>query len=464
MTIHLQNRWTYENGVLKYYGMRRKPHTLKNTVPLGRRQARVVAALPKVLDAKETKACRELLEQGILVAEHALKTTPRSFEDATYCTQCVANDFMIPGLEWSDSGLCPMCDHAEETKHFKSVLPVKNTFEKAKKSRFDVAVFYTGGKDSTYLLHYLANVSGLRVLALTWEIPFMSDSARQSLENAKRRFRNVEFLHRKMCDADLKPFYRALHARAGNTCACPSLAYVLFYPTLVNERVPYFVAGNEPAQLLNLYFNRFAPKIAYNEKAHRLLVVLTNVLRIATLRKPLKKGQVPTLLTMKQLAYGDPLLKRLSSIRQPLLSDIIAAFDDIPNIKEPLRRALRVSNWSGRVPAFVQIDFNDISGGRYDWKTVKETLVEEAGWVAPAATDKGLHTSCMIEKCKDHTQFVAFTEMKSQMIPFSAIEMAVASRAEQLSKEEAIAEMKRHLGFSLQREATCAIMERYLQD
>jgi PP-loop superfamily ATP-utilizing enzyme len=61
-----------------------------------------------------------------------------------------------------------------------------------RKSRFDIALFYTGGKDSSYMLYYLSKVKGLRVLALTWEIPYMSESAASSIENAKKAFQNVE--------------------------------------------------------------------------------------------------------------------------------------------------------------------------------------------------------------------------------------------------------------------------------
>ena len=96
-----------------------------------------------------------------------------------------------------------------------------------------------------------------------------------------------------------------------NTCACPSLAYLLFYPDLVAERGPFFITGNEPVQALGLYYNRMAPKLAYSFSENRLFGSLINIGRILTLRPPLKKGQFQTLTTMKQLAYGDHPLKKL---------------------------------------------------------------------------------------------------------------------------------------------------------
>ena len=108
------------------------------------------------------------------------------------------------------------------TKRLKSILPILHTFPKSKKSRFDIAVFYTGGKDSTYLLYYLSKVVKLRVLALTWEIPYMSSCAKESIENAKQKLDSVEFISRRVSNLALRKIYRELYALSRNTCACPS--------------------------------------------------------------------------------------------------------------------------------------------------------------------------------------------------------------------------------------------------
>jgi hypothetical protein len=306
-------------------------------------------------------------------------------------------------------------------------------------------------------------VQGLRVLALTWEIPYQSECAKQSIENAKQRLDSVEFISRKVSNSDLRKIYHKLYSLSENTCACPSLAYVLFYPELVANRVPYFVAGNEPAQMLGLYFNHMAPKIAYTFPENKLLGGLLNIGRLLTLHPPLKKGQFHTLATMKQLAFGDNKLKNLAGYSNPLVANVCKAIREVPAILTPLKRAIRQSSWSGNIPAFVQVDFDAISGGTYRWSEIKDTIVRECGWVAPTKTDKGLHTSCQIEKCKEHTQFVRFYQMRSTMIPFSALEMAIASRGNALSREEAMAELNSSRGFSLSEVPECAIMREYLK-
>ena len=456
----IQSRWKLEGSTLQYYGLRNQPDLFHNSVKLSKRQKLIVAKLPCTLSQVELDDLRNLVGTQVVQAQNKRKI-PTSLEEAKFCKTCVANDFIIPGIESDAEGKCPICQSADKAKALKSIVPIMNSFPRSKKSRFDVAVFYTGGKDSTYLLYYLSKVLKLRVLALTWEIPYMSECAKTSIENAKKNFDSVEFISRKVSNDDLRKIYQKLYSLSENTCACPSLAYVLFYPELVINKVPYFVAGNEPAQLLGLYFNHMAPKIAYSFAESKLLNALLNVGRILTLHPPLKKGQFHTLATMKQLAYGDSKIKNLAGYSNSLVYNICEAIKEVPSILQPLKKAIRTSSWSGNIPAFIQVDFDEICGGIYDWKRIKDTIVRECGWVAPDESDKGLHTSCKIEKCKEHSQFVRFYNMRSTMIPFSALEIAIASRNNNLSREDAIAEMKTSLGFSLTETPECAIMREY---
>ena len=453
----LQSRWKLEANKLYYYGLRNRDVMFRNTVKLSKKQREIVAALPKELTEREKTALGGLLGTQV-VPQSQVRNIPKKLSEARFCTSCCANDFILPGLEFDDAGRCPMCQTEEETKGLKSVLPLIDEIPRSKKSRFDVALFYTGGKDSTYLLYYLSKVKGLRVLALTWEIPFISESAKASIEGAKRAFDRVEFITRSVSRADLKRVYRRLYELAGNTCACPSLAYLLFYPELVENRVPYFMAGNEPVQMLGLYYNHIAPKIAYSFANNRLLTALYNVGRLLALHPPLRQGQIQALMTMKQLAYGDNLVKKYSGYQGEPVHSVVEAIHAVPELLPPLRRAIRRSSFTGNVPAFVHLDMDAISGGTYDWNRVKDILVRECGWVAPDESKKALHTSCSIERCKDHTQFVRYYRCESKMIPFSALEISLSSKRCGRPREEVVYEMEHCLGFSLEELPECALM------
>lgn len=458
---YIQSRWKLEKRTLHYYGLRSAPDLFRNDVAVSKKQAEILASLPRELNPGELSVLGKLIGKQV-VAEHERKSVPRNLSEATFCAECCANDFIIPGLEFDDRGLCPMCQTAEEVKNLKSIVPIVEDIPRSKKSRFDIALFYTGGKDSTFLLYYLSKVKGLRVLALTWEIPFISDRAAKSIQNAKKAFQNVEFITRSVSQTELRRFYNKLYLLSGNTCACPSLAYLLFYPELVANRVPYFAAGNEPVQMLGLYYNHMAPKMAYSFAGNRFMTFLMNVGRVLTLQPPLKQGQFQTLMTMKQLAYGDHPIKKLSGYESELVSNIVQAIQSVPELLAPFRRSIRYSSRTGNVPAFVHFDLDRINGGTYDWNKVKAILVNECGWVPPEEENKALHTSCKIERCKDHTQFVRFYHCKSKMIPFSALEFSLASKRCGRSKEESRYEMEHFLGFSLDEIPECAIMRQVL--
>ena len=49
------------------------------------------------------------------------------------------------------------------------------------------------------------------------------------------------------------------------------------------------------------------------------------------------------------------------------------------------------------------------------------------------------------------------------MIPFSALEMSLATRDKALTKEQAISELNSALGFSLEEISECAIMKEYIK-
>lgn len=460
---YLQYRWKLTRGRLTYYGIRSGDKLNKNVIKLNKRQEKVLNLLPCELSGKKLKLLKNAIAEGA-IGTICPASPPKSVDEAKFCKNCSANDFIIPGLQFNADGLCPMCEHAKKTAGLKSVVPIIDEIPRSKKSRFDVAVFYTGGKDSTYLLYYLSEVKKLRVLALTWEIPYTSESALKSIANAKNKLANVEFITRSVLKEDMRTIYKKLYELNGNACACPSLAYVLFYPVLVEEKVPYFVAGNEPAQLLGLYFNRMAPEFVYRFPDKKGLNFLINLGRVLTFRPPLKRGQFHTLTTMKQLAFGTNAIVKHSAYRNELVENVTAAIHTVPKIVKPLKKSIRRSSRSGNIPAFIQLDFDKISGGKYDWTKIKDEISDKCGWVAPEDSGKGLHTSCKIEKCKEYSQFIRFYNMQSAMIPFSALEISLASRDKNISREQAIYEIKNTLGFSLTEIAECKIMREFFEE
>lgn len=446
----LQTRWKLEENKLVYYGLRKKPDTFRRTVRVSPRTAGYIKQMDgqrELSDIGKNSGIKKLIRKSIIVDISEKKQMPDSLDAAHYCKRCVANDYMIPGLEIVEDGLCPLCATEKETAKYKSIMPTVKDIGHSRKSRFDVAVFYTGGKDSSFLLYYLAVIKKLRVLALTWKIPFMSANAMQSMENAAAKLPNVTFWCEEVPKDSLYRFYKKLYEIQGNVCACPSLAYLMFFERLVDERVPYLVLGNEPVQMKNLLYNGMAPKIAFTYAESGFLNGLLNIARLLTFKKPFRKGQLQMRAAVSQLVYGDSAIKRASGYRNRLIEAYQAALDEAPELRESAAKGLKKCNRNSRLPSLVHIDMNDISeDGVYVWSDIKKLLKKELGWVDVSA-DKGLHTSCVLERCKEHSQLKAFRNMENPNVPFSAIELSLAVGGGNVPRETAMEELRSHSGF-----------------
>jgi 3'-phosphoadenosine 5'-phosphosulfate sulfotransferase (PAPS reductase)/FAD synthetase len=87
------------------------------------------------------------------------------------------------------SGICNYCDYFEQNK--KTILDFTNRenilvrkFEKHRgKYEYDAIVGLSGGKDSTYVLCQMVDKYKLKVAAVTYDNGFLTDFARESIEN-----------------------------------------------------------------------------------------------------------------------------------------------------------------------------------------------------------------------------------------------------------------------------------------
>ena len=447
----LQNRWIIKNGYLQYYGLRSKPYTFKNTIPISKKTEKIIRSfdgIRKIYDFKINSQIKKLIHKKVIVDIFEVKRRIESFDKATFCKKCCANDYMIPGLQLNKYGICPICENMTSLSSLKDVLPIRNIIEKDPNGKYDIAIFYTGGKDSSYLLYYLSIVLNLRVLALTWEIPFMSENAKKSMDNAVLLLKNTDFIKKSLTPKQQSVIYKKAYELQNNTCICPFAAYMLFIDDLRKYKVRYLVLGNEPAQPINLLFNNIAPKSYFNPAIQNLFRLVYNLTRIFRLRKPLKHGQIEFLMLLETLAYGKPETFGSNKTRNPIISNIHKSLSEADDLMQPFINTVRQCSLDNNIPALVHVDFNDISEGIYKWSDVKKVLKEKIGWQESSSKNKGLHTSCNIESCKEYSQFKAFYDMKSEIIPFSAIELCVAVNMGNISREDAIREIKEHSGFS----------------
>ena len=181
----LQYRWrlhnTEGNSVLVYYGIRNFPNQNKGVIKISDDIAGVIADFDsektlqdiivdpvQIKDKMVVAELAELLDQHIIVDRKDRKN-PTTLEDKMTCVRCVNDDYIIPGLEFNEQGMCALCqcyDHVGASELDSNIILEEEILALAKKnnrSRYDVMVMFTGGKDSSYILWYLARKLGLRV-------------------------------------------------------------------------------------------------------------------------------------------------------------------------------------------------------------------------------------------------------------------------------------------------------------
>ena len=105
------------------------------------------------------------------------------------CTRCV-NDKTVKHIHFNKDGVCSFCEaydsikdklHDYENLERLFLKKIKNTGHK-----YDAAVGFSGGKDSTYVLYKLVKQYGLKVKAFTLDNGFMSPEAKDKIDAARK--------------------------------------------------------------------------------------------------------------------------------------------------------------------------------------------------------------------------------------------------------------------------------------
>ena len=106
----------------------------------------------------------------------------KTLEKLQRCTKCLLPE-NYPGISFDHKGVCNICNEFEEYKaqidsYFRTeedFLPVVEEM-KSVDSEYDCLLLYSGGKDSTFVLHKLMDY-GLKVLTYTFDNGYISDTA-----------------------------------------------------------------------------------------------------------------------------------------------------------------------------------------------------------------------------------------------------------------------------------------------
>ena len=120
------------------------------------------------------------------------------FSHLQYCTRCCIPETQ-EGVDFDELGICRACRSSEQKIHIdwvergKKLEEILNDAKKKAGNNYDCIIPISGGKDSTFQLHVLTKVYGMKPLAVTFSHNWWSESGWYNLQNSLEKF-NVDHI------------------------------------------------------------------------------------------------------------------------------------------------------------------------------------------------------------------------------------------------------------------------------
>ncbi len=132
-----------------------------------------VLPLPAGNITSETTAAISEFEKKYVSAKDQISNLKR-------CTKCILPD-TFPFIDFDESGICNYCRYYKkiEYKGANELEKVADSFRKSG-SDPDCLVPFSGGRDSSYALHYIVKVLGMKPLAYSYDWGMVTDLARRN--------------------------------------------------------------------------------------------------------------------------------------------------------------------------------------------------------------------------------------------------------------------------------------------
>ena len=179
------------------------------------------------------------------------------------CIKCICDE-KFPGISFDENGICNFCNNyqTKEERDFLKKRYEKKFLDLIDKYRglnsYDCLVAYSGGKDSTYTIHLLKEKYKLRILALSYDNWFQSETA---IKNISQVLKNLDVdlisvkprysIFKKIIKTVVENnFYSIKNVqRASDICTtCISLIRFQCFKTAIEKNIPFVIFGMSPGQ------------------------------------------------------------------------------------------------------------------------------------------------------------------------------------------------------------------------
>jgi N-acetyl sugar amidotransferase len=189
------------------------------------------------------------------------------FGKMNYCVRCCMPE-SNEGIKFDEMGICQACQSAEQKIHLDWTARERELrrlleHHKGLQNDYDCIVPISGGKDSTFQLHVLTRVYGMRPLAVTFSHNWYSETGKYNLQNAIEKF-NVDHIMFTPNRGLINRLARRSLDRIGDSCwHCHSGVGAFPLQVAVKFRIPLLVWGESIADMSGRA-THFEPGIKYD--------------------------------------------------------------------------------------------------------------------------------------------------------------------------------------------------------
>lgn len=281
------------------------------------------------------------------------------------CTKCILPHSVSPV---NDEGVCQLCASYENTVDWQKL---ESDFQeivkglKAKGRKYDCMVALTGGKDSSFVLHYMKNVSKTRPLAYTWDNGLIRGGAWKNIKNGLIKT-GVDHEIVKFDPELFQKCLRATFREYERSCFCPIFVIATAIPVAVKHKLPAIITGFSEGQ---------------RELDHSF--------------------------TLPDKASHLENIKQFHRVWSKVFEEAIAAHEDeettakiMQSMFGPLEECLKTHTDPEDYPAIIPLANYVLWMER---EKLEKTIAENIGWQRPC--DTFVHSSCIIEPIKGYLEF-----------------------------------------------------------
>ena len=181
------------------------------------------------------------------------------------CTICVLPE-TFPGISFSADGVCSVCRDFSSQGAASSAEDLTGELSRiiedarSRRRQYDALVAFSGGKDSTFLIHMLQERYGLRLLALTLDNGYLSEACCDNMRTVvtalnvdhtivKYRKDHLDAIFLESALAKVYPDHLTMFG-SGVCISCIRMVMTAALRTALEKGIPMVMLGNSPGQLL----------------------------------------------------------------------------------------------------------------------------------------------------------------------------------------------------------------------